>query len=345
MKDVSVLTPAGLAAVAVIALEAPPDESVGLVDGRGQPVAWPGAGRFRRARLVLEGRVVDDVLVVGRDPGVELHIHGGAGVVSAVLEGLAGKDSVGGLQRASAPPGTPSGLRAARAWASLSHGTLRPLSLALDDFDGTVPAMVEGPVEGPEDGPRLDEAMVGIARLSLAWATLARRFEQPPTVRIIGAANAGKSTLLNALLLEDRALVSPEAGTTRDTVSALTSLEGVLVRVEDTEGGSEVQARRPGADLLIHLQSTPGEPPPASRAPGAALLRVLGKIDAQTMSGAPGVSGRTGQGVSALRARITAALGVCGGAAQDVLAPVGPDLRRRLRRALVQQHDLTSRVD
>ena len=56
-----------------------------------------------------------------------------------------------------------------------------------------------------------------------------------PTV-IAGATNAGKSTLLNALLGEDRAIVSDIAGTTRDSIEASFNVDGVLFRVIDTAG-------------------------------------------------------------------------------------------------------------
>ena len=55
-------------------------------------------------------------------------------------------------------------------------------------------------------------------------------------VAIVGAVNAGKSTLLNALVGEDRALVSDVAGTTRDTVEEVINLEGILFRFIDTAG-------------------------------------------------------------------------------------------------------------
>lgn len=53
---------------------------------------------------------------------------------------------------------------------------------------------------------------------------------------IAGPANAGKSTLLNALLGEDRAIVSDIPGTTRDTVEETVNLDGVLFRFIDTAG-------------------------------------------------------------------------------------------------------------
>lgn len=55
-------------------------------------------------------------------------------------------------------------------------------------------------------------------------------------VAIVGAANAGKSTLLNALLGEDRAIVSDIAGTTRDTIEETVTLDGILFRFIDTAG-------------------------------------------------------------------------------------------------------------
>jgi len=55
-------------------------------------------------------------------------------------------------------------------------------------------------------------------------------------IAIIGAPNAGKSTLLNSLLNEERALVSDEAGTTRDTVEEFLTLNGIRFRLIDTAG-------------------------------------------------------------------------------------------------------------
>ena len=55
-------------------------------------------------------------------------------------------------------------------------------------------------------------------------------------VAIVGATNTGKSTLLNALLREDRAIVSSIAGTTRDTIEDVINLDGILFRFIDTAG-------------------------------------------------------------------------------------------------------------
>jgi tRNA modification GTPase len=56
------------------------------------------------------------------------------------------------------------------------------------------------------------------------------------SVAIIGKPNAGKSTLLNTLLNENRAIVSEIAGTTRDTVEEIINIDGILFRLIDTAG-------------------------------------------------------------------------------------------------------------
>ncbi|MEY2647409.1 MAG: tRNA uridine-5-carboxymethylaminomethyl(34) synthesis GTPase MnmE [Bacteroidota bacterium] len=85
------------------------------------------------------------------------------------------------------------------------------------------------------------------------------------SVAIIGKPNAGKSTLLNTLLNENRAIVSNIAGTTRDTIEEVLNIEGVLFRLIDTagirEGADEIEAigversleKMRTADLAVYL--------------------------------------------------------------------------------------------
>ena len=312
MTRATVLTPAGVAAVAVIVLEGVPGEAVQLANRAGHRLAWPAPGRFVRARLQVDGRDVDDVLVLGRESGAELHVHGGAAVVAAVLEGLGAEEGAQERPTDSSGLSIVPGLRAARARASRLHGALHELEKVV----------ARG---GREDALR--EAIHG----ALAHALLALHLEHPPTVRLVGLPNVGKSTLFNALLMEDRALVSPMAGTTRDAVTAVTQMNGVMVVLEDTEGGAEHEIQRPGADLLVHVLQSSDEILLARCPAKALLLRVQGKVDDADGGGPPGVSGKTGYGVEALRARIVAALGITGDARDDVLAPLDSGFRGFLR--------------
>jgi tRNA modification GTPase len=69
------------------------------------------------------------------------------------------------------------------------------------------------------------------------------------TVAIVGPPNAGKSSLLNALLGEERALVSEIAGTTRDTIEESIAIDGVRVRLVDTAGIREHADRLEAAGI------------------------------------------------------------------------------------------------
>lgn len=109
-------------------------------------------------------------------------------------------------------------------------------------------------------------------------------------VVLAGAPNAGKSTLLNALVGHDRAIVDPRPGTTRDTLEVATAPEGVLVTWIDTAGlrlatdSVEAQgtARALGevehADLVLWIIDQ-GAPPSALPATTASVLRVRNKSD------------------------------------------------------------------
>src|ERR1700754_673765 len=81
----------------------------------------------------------------------------------------------------------------------------------------------------------LDEAQQTTQQLAASFQ-LGNVIKNGVSVAIIGKPNAGKSTLLNALLNETRAIVSDIAGTTRDTIEEIININGVLFRLIDTAG-------------------------------------------------------------------------------------------------------------
>ncbi len=134
---------------------------------------------------------------------------------------------------------------------------------------------------------------------------------------IAGPPNAGKSTLLNALARRDAAIVSEEAGTTRDAIEVHLNLAGLPVIITDTAGIRETSAkveregirrtydRAHAADLIIWLTDI-GEPvpPPTDLAScDTRLLQVASKAD--TITGVPSqtkhaISAKTGAGLEEL---------------------------------------------
>jgi tRNA modification GTPase len=81
----------------------------------------------------------------------------------------------------------------------------------------------------------IDELMVSTNELVNSFR-LGNVIKNGVSVAIIGKPNAGKSTLLNTLLNEDRAIVSHIPGTTRDTIEEVINIDGILFRLIDTAG-------------------------------------------------------------------------------------------------------------
>jgi tRNA modification GTPase len=74
-----------------------------------------------------------------------------------------------------------------------------------------------------------------LKKLSASWQ-IERLYQEGITVVIAGRPNAGKSSLFNCLLKEDRSIVTEIPGTTRDWIEAWVSIEGIPVRLVDTAG-------------------------------------------------------------------------------------------------------------
>lgn len=142
----------------------------------------------------------------------------------------------------------------------------------------------------------LEEIDAETERLCRSFA-LGNALKEGIAVAIVGAPNVGKSTLLNQLLQEERAMVSEIAGTTRDVIEERLTIDGVVFRILDTAGirHTEDRLERMGiertmrtiqrAQIVVRMVDATtlrgGAVPPFEVAlrPGQRLLTVLNKID------------------------------------------------------------------
>ncbi|HCV45477.1 MAG TPA: tRNA uridine-5-carboxymethylaminomethyl(34) synthesis GTPase MnmE, partial [Deltaproteobacteria bacterium] len=117
----------------------------------------------------------------------------------------------------------------------------------------SIASLIEAGIEFPEEGleftqhedclQRLDHACADLENM-LSHAEQGRRMREGFAVALIGRPNVGKSSLLNTLLREQRAIVTTIPGTTRDSIEESVQIQGVAFRLTDTAG------IRKTADLL-----------------------------------------------------------------------------------------------
>ncbi len=182
-------------------------------------------------------------------------------------------------------------------------------------------------------------------------------------VAIVGLPNAGKSSLFNALLGRERALVSERPGTTRDVLEAQVVWEGQPIVLLDTAGEGEPadelerrgialgRARAEGADLrLVLVDGTCAVTVEEARlvdAQRGPRLEVRAKCDLPmgraAKPGDLGVSSRSGEGLEGLRRAVLDALGV-GRLGDDALVPQTARQRDAMARAATALEQASARL-
>ena len=303
----------------------------------------------------------------------ELHLHGGRAVAAAVEAALGAL----GLRRAA--PGeftrrafangrldlaevegladllsaeTELQRRAAQAMAGGA------LSRQAEDWRGRVLALsarIEAALDFADEGDvggETDPLPEGLAATCAALARdLAAWLERPRAeplregfrVVLAGPPNAGKSSLFNALVEHDAAIISAEPGTTRDVLVSMVALSGVPFSFVDTAGlrdtgAGEIEAigiarahaEAARADLVLWLG-------PEGQGPDGAVWEIAAQCDRpdalRKAAGAWSVSARTGEGMAAFRAALIAA------ARAAMPAPGVAALNQRQAQCLGQCHD------
>ena len=196
------------------------------------------------------------------------------------------------------------------------------LEAAIDFAEEEVDFLSDGEAADRLDG--VDAALAALLDECRQGEVLRDGFD----VVIVGAPNAGKSSLLNRLLAENRAIVTDIPGTTRDLLLADAEFDGVPVRLTDTaglrRGGDAVEEIGVGlaqdaaekADLVLLVEDdTSVAAAPAVDLPSERLLHVRNKIDLSgrapglAASGEVAISALTGLGVDALRRAVVDAAG------------------------------------
>ena len=368
-------TPPGVSALALIRISGPrASEIASSLSWKDLPPRQPLARRLR-----LDQRVLDEAVITfwprphsytGEDL-VEISCHGNPLVVETILQALQKQGArmarpgefterafLNGridLTQAEAVldvlhAGSERALLAAqRTLAGQLKDRLMEIRSGLLDLLARIEAYIDFPEEDiqPEVGTgfrqevsRLLQSISGL----LSTAPLGQRLRSGYRLVLMGPPNVGKSSLLNALLGSDRAIVSPVPGTTRDTVEESMELAGFPVRLIDTaglrpstdlveqEGINRTRIAAEQADLVLALIDRTQPKDPCESEWGRfseKLLKILTKADlpgAYSGQGHP-VSAKTGEGLDSLRTNVAQRL------AGNLLAPGSEEIAVNARHA------------
>jgi len=355
---IALSTPPGVAALGVIRLSGP--QSREIIGNLLPPMTWtPGKAIYHS--LKYRDEILDDVVLTfwqaphsytGEDT-VEISCHGNPHIVESILRAclelgartarpgeftqraylndkLSLTQAEGLLDLLYAP--TERALASARA---MKEGKLGQMLEAirtelidmLSHLEASLDFAEEGiePHVGAEFVTRVEEVRAQIGRL-LRTAPLGRILQEGALTIIVGEPNVGKSSLLNALLREDRAIVAPTPGTTRDWIEAPCNVRGLPLRLVDTagqrdsndpveiEGNRRARALLPKAQLLLHVVEAhlPYSPSHIELPTNIPSLLIANKSDLGRHASLPPeaifLSAQTGEALADLETRIESAL-------------------------------------
>jgi len=352
----AIATPLGKGAIGVVRLSGEGALEVASRVWRGKDPRKLKGGRFTLGEVVdpETGEVLDQaLLLVFRAPrsytgedACEFHTHGSMAVLRRVLEALVkagarmagpgeftfraymnGKLDLAQAEAVLALVEAEGDLARRQALRSLEGSFSRKIA-ALEDRLLSLLAHIQALLDYPEEGVEPLEARRVIGEVLeevealLAQARSSRLAQRGARLALIGAPNAGKSSLLNALLGYERALVSPIPGTTRDYLEAPLELFGIPLVAVDTAGIRDTldPLERAGveralriaeeADLVLYVadRSAPKPPPPPLP---SRTLKVATKADLPPLwedAEFIPVSSVTGEGLGQLKEAIREAL-------------------------------------
>ena len=355
----AIATAPGRSGVAVIRVSGP--EAFGIAERIAGREPQPGRVRFARLRGLAS--VIDEGLLLafraphsytGEDV-VEFQCHGGSvttrRVLEACLDAGARLARRGEFTERAFLSGKIDYSQAESVLDLIDAKTVRAADAALEGLSGRrrneVRALYEQALElstrlehaldideGELPADFLPSVISSVSRLRDSLCAAVRRSSEGRLLRrgalvvLAGPPNAGKSSLLNALLEENRAIVSDEPGTTRDSIEEWIDLDGWPIRLVDTAGLRETKDEiegegvRRSEDLIARADVVVWLSAPSSLIPHPSSLLIHPKCDLGRGEGL-NVSARTGEGLEDLKRAIVAKLEEQVSAADSGDAPEG----------------------